>query len=234
MRLLRAILQIAVVSSSLLILSPGLAQEQAVAPNFQEGDTWQFKVTDKGFEESSSVSVTTFEITYNNGGFQTYVFGAKRKQPVGSNTRRENLLSLLGKAEAEARKAYLQFPLFVGKEWRVQYYIKPGSRKLLMGGNVSVTTMEVISTPAGNFRTFKIEREDNGMVAIGVGDLWNWSFKSTSYYSPETRSIVTRHWETTGDARPQMRDVELIAFSHNSHPAIDEAVSEDRENPLRK
>jgi hypothetical protein len=232
--LLQAIVQIAVISSSLLTLSPAFAQEQAETPVFQEGDTWQFKVTDKGFQESSSVSVRTYEITYTNGDFQTYVFRAKRKQTVGSDAQRDHLLSLLGKAEAEARKAYLQFPLFVGKEWRVQYYIKPRSRKLLMGGNVSVTKMEDVSTPAGNFRTFKIEREDNGMVAIGVGDLWNWSFKSTSYYSPETRSIVRLQWETTGDARPQTREVELIAFSHNSHPAIDEGVSEDRENPLRK
>jgi hypothetical protein len=216
MRLLRAIVHFAVISSSLLALSPAFAQEQVAAPVFQEGDTWQFKYTDKGFQESSSVSVRTYEIIHTNGHFQTYVVAAKGKQTVRSDGQRDHLLSLLGKAEADARKAYLQFPLFVGKEWGVQYYIQPRSRKLLMGGNVSVAKMEAVSTPAGNFRTFKIEREDKGMVAIGVGDLWEWSFKSTSYYSPETRSIVKLQWETTGDARPQMREVELIGFSHNS------------------
>jgi len=233
MKVLLALLQVAAVSSSLLSLRSVLAQEQAAAPIFQEGDTWQFKVTDKGFERSlepSSVRTRTHEIVYTNGDFQAYVLGEKRKQPMGSTARNDLLLSLLGKAEGEARKAYLQFPLFVGKEWRVEYTY--GQRHHLMLGRVGVTKMEDISTQAGNFRTFKIERQENGSVAKNSVALGSWFFTSTYYYSPETRSIVGLHWELSGDANPQVRDIELIRFSHTSRSTKEEAVFERSMEPM--
>src|SRR5262245_10282140 len=85
MRTVQAFLQTAVIVSSLLPLRPALAQEQAAAPVFQEGDTWQFKVTDKGLAGGmgpSFVSTGTYEIAYTNGDFQVHVFGEERKQPV--------------------------------------------------------------------------------------------------------------------------------------------------------
>lgn len=200
MRVPLVLLQIAFVV--ILPLRLGFAQEQVASPIFQDGDTWQFKMTNKGFNGPSSVSTRTYEIAYTNGDVQVYVFGDKGKQKADSNAR-DYFLGMIGKAETEGRKAFLQFPLFVGKEWHVEYDIKPGSRRLLMGGNIKVTKIEDISTVAGNFRSFKIEREDRGMVAIGVGDLWNWSFTSTFHYSPEARSIVKLHWETSGDAPPE-------------------------------
>jgi hypothetical protein len=207
MRVLKALLQIAVVSSSLLSLRPGLAQEQAAAPIFQEGDTWQFKYTDRGFQGPSSVSVRTYEIVYANGDFEAYAFGAAGKQTVESNTRRDFLLSLLGKGEGESQNAYLQFPLFVGKEWRIEYKI---GRRRLMAGRAGVIKMEDVDTPVGSFRAFKIERQENGGVSFAD---WKWFFTSTYHYSQETRSIVKLHWETSGDINLQVRDVELIGFS---------------------
>jgi len=235
MKVLLALLQVAAVSSSLLSLRSVLAQEQAAAPIFQEGDTWQFKVTDKGFERSlepSSVSTRTHEITYTNGDFQVYVLGEKRKQPVGSDRRKNLLLSLVGKAEDEALKAYLQFPLFVGKEWRIEYNMA-GARRRLMQGGASVTKIEDISTQAGNFRTFKIERGENGMIALSpIKGLTRWFFTSTYYYSPETQSIVRLHWEHSGDNNPQVRDIELIRFSHTSRSTKEEAVFERSMEPM--
>src|SRR5262249_54153101 len=172
---------------------------------------------DKDFARSlgpSSVSTRTHEVVYTNGDFQAYVFGEKRKQPVESDARKNLLFSLVGKAEGEALKSYLQFPLFVGKECRVAYTY--GQRHRLMLGRVGVTKMEDISTQAGNFRTFKIERQDNGSVAKNSVALRKWFFTSTYYYSPETRSIVRLHWELSGDANPEVRDIELIEFSRNS------------------
>lgn len=231
MKVLLALLQIAAVASSLLSLRSVLAQEQAAAPIFQEGDTWQFKVTDKGFErslDSSSVRTRTHEIAYTNGDFQVYLLGEKRKQPVGSETRKNLLLSLVGKAEGEALKAYLQFPLFVGKEWRIEYNMRGGRRRLMQGG-ASVIKMEDISTQAGNFRTFKIERGENGMIATGtIKGLRRWFFTSTYYYSSETQSIVKLRWEHSGDNNPQVMDIELIRVSHTSRSTKEEAAVLER------
>jgi hypothetical protein len=189
------------VTIAILVLSAFsvTAQEQAEAPTYKDGETWQFKVVEKGMAIQTAAAVErNFTVSFSSGGV----------------TARSRFLDARRMLAIEDDRQYLQFPLFVGKSWWVIY---PGSGSDQIRGTTSVTRLEDVTTVAGTFRTFVIERRDKGFRRggdAGRGDsrvAGRWSY--TYYYSPQTRSIV-RYYLTTGiGGRGDSREIELIKFS---------------------
>jgi hypothetical protein len=107
---------------------------------------------------------------------------------------------------------YLQFPLAVNKQWSAQF--EDVSRTGRVGNEsaeTSVLGVEDVTTTAGTFRAFKIERYE--IVGSGTpGGRANRPrrIEHTYYYSPETRSIVKYHRLTPGIGT---REIELIKFT---------------------
>jgi hypothetical protein len=100
-----------------------------------------------------------------------------------------------------------QFPLFVGKKWEYQYRIGTlGSRasRYTRSAEIRVSGIEQIATPAGQFRVFRIEKEDWFKQNRWV---------TTAWYSPDTKSIVKFFYDTSVSPGDQGKtELELIKF----------------------
>ena len=100
---------------------------------------------------------------------------------------------------------YYDFPLYVGKKWQA-----PGFQGKLTSPDNEVTGIETVSTPAGTFQAFKIERVISRTMYNGnVRRFW-----FTYYYSPETRSLVKFRYEHNTLLRGALEtlDVELVKY----------------------
>ena len=107
----------------------------------------------------------------------------------------------------------LQFPLSVGKKWSTQYrqQIINGVRNLTTETNV--TGLEEITTPAGKFRAFKIERWGSAAAVKNAGKApgsKTRNYEWTYYYSPQTQSILKYVYE---DEEGGTREIELVKFT---------------------
>ena len=70
---------------------------------------------------------------------------------------------------------------------------------------ISVTGIEQVSTPAGDFRAFKLEKEDK--AATG-----QYPWVSTYLYSPQTKSVVKSSFYSAQSGAGLKIDMELIKF----------------------
>jgi hypothetical protein len=185
------------------------AQEQAPAPSFKEGDTWQFNFSRKGQIASSTDQLNegVYELSVLQGDVKLYESngGERSEIPV-----RQGLLRLIGKSD-ENRRPELKFPLSVGQKWTYEYQVRPPNsrrdQKRLV--EVSVAGMEQVTTPAGTFKAYKLIRSESwsstGLAGTGG------SSTTTYFYSPETRSVVKS--STVNDVNPATIDIELIKFT---------------------
>jgi len=173
----------------------GVAQEKAQVPTYKDGDTWQFKFASKGFQEieDRNVNVTVFN---SRGRFIV--------KPRNLRVRRM--------LEIDDETQLLQFPLFVGKAWQAIRW--EGSVRWRF--TMRVKGLEDVSTAAGTFRSFIIERSESGIryggdSGRGEGRSWGHSY-CTYYYSPQTQSIVKYFYQV-----PQggSREIEVIKFETN-------------------
>lgn len=82
------------------------------------------------------------------------------------------------------------WPLDVGK--RKEYKISDNSG--IWHGTLVVLAIETISTPAGEYKCFKIKRKRRA-----VNDAW--SDKATLWYSPDLNFIIKWHSKTTGGSQ---------------------------------
>jgi hypothetical protein len=178
-----------------MVISPlsAIAQERAEAPTHKDGDTWIFKLLDKGFELSADRNVNV-TVSYSRGRFivEPRTLGVRRMLAI----------------DDEAQ--FLQFPIFVGKTWWMNRADGPVRWIVTM----SVTGVEDVTTAAGNFRSFIIKRREAG-IRFG-GDAGRGEGRSagrlyfTYYYSPQTQSIV-KHYFTNGiGGRGGTREIELV------------------------
>ncbi len=80
----------------------------------------------------------------------------------------------------EEKEQYYNFPLWIGKEWS-------GTQRLgrWRDSRCTVTGMEAVTTPAGTFQSFRIERR-----IVMLVDILNYYDTEIYFYSPQTRSIV--------------------------------------------
>ena len=186
------------------------AQDEASAPIYQQGDFWLFRVSEKEMLPQSTAALNgIYEVIFLEGQFRVRRPGREAfqgRQEIGE------LLALIGNPSDELQ--YLQFPLAVGKKWKANYQItfRGANRAVNRTGDSSVTGMEAVTTPAGTFRSFKIERQDTGGAgAPGVNPP---RMVSTYYYSPETRCVVKYSleiYDRTGGSLGK-REIELVKF----------------------
>jgi len=185
------------------------AQEQAPAPTFKEGDTWQINISRKDQGASSSAqNEGEYELVFTQGKVKVFEINGDQKSEVNvqPESPAEGLLGVVGKNE---RRPDLKFPLSIGQKWEYQVVVRPaGSRQdQRRSAEVSVVGHEQVTTPAGSFKAFKLIRSESW----SVGRTGSNSSTSTFYYSPETRSIVKRVTENANS--PAVIVNELIKFT---------------------
>jgi hypothetical protein len=208
-RVLFFLVGIAVFCSTTVIV----AQDQAPAPVFKEGDTWQINITRKDqVGSSTSQNEGAYELVFTQGKVKVFEINGSQKSEVNvqPDSPAEGLLGVIGKNE---KRPDLKFPLSVGQKWEYQVVVRPaGSRQdQRRSAEVTVVGQEQVTTPAGSFKAFKLVRSESWSVGRGGGS--NTS-TSTFYYSPETRSIVKRVTENANS--PAVTVNELIKFTPGS------------------
>jgi len=161
------------------------AQEQANKPDYKDGDFWQYKVTEKGFRTQSTSALNGLhELTYRPDRIAIRLEGGEQReirQAVGELRR---MLAI------DDVRELLQFPLSVGKKWSTHFEQETNSTaKRKLATETNVTGLEDITTPAGKFRVFKIERwgsagsiPTSGRRAGSRTRNYEWTY----YYSPQT------------------------------------------------
>ncbi|MDZ4342622.1 MAG: hypothetical protein U1E51_09345 [Candidatus Binatia bacterium] len=191
----------------LLIASfDGFGQEQVATPVWKDGEFWRFRVTERDFIGSASVSPSgIYEISHSGGKLEVFHIEGDQKRSV-SGTERGYLTTMLGEGNYVGGQ-HLKFPMSVGEKWAFSYRVQPrgGGKAQSRSAEVRVTGTEEITAQAGAFRVFKLVREDSA----GAGSGWVFTY----YYSPDTRSIVRAHFDfSVGTGSGGKRDIELIRF----------------------
>ena len=187
------------------------AQEQAPAPAFKDGDTWQINLTRKDQVASlSSQTEGAYELVFSQGKVKVFEINGSQKTEIDvqPDSPAEGLLGAVGQ---NPRRPDLKFPLSIGQKWEYQLVVRPvGSRQdQRRSAEVTVVGQEQVTTPA--FKAFKLVRSESWSVGRGGGSN---SSTSTFYYSPEARSIVKRVTENSNN--PGVVINELIKFTPGS------------------
>ena len=194
-------------------------QEQAEAPKYKNGDFWHFRGAEReGFAYSTAALHGDYKVLYSERKLKVFKLEAGHELELSEGDGQEFEFSEGDKtyevrelkmmlAVRQGALQYLQFPLFVGKKWTGSYRTRiRGARPLLYTNQMEshVTAIEEVTTPAGTFSSFKIERQ------VWRGD---WRAWLTYFYSPPTKGIVkwSRHEETRGRTCCR-REIELIKF----------------------
>jgi hypothetical protein len=193
-----------------------LAQEQAPAPSFKEGDTWQFNISRKGqIASSTDQNDGMYELSITQGVVKIYEVNGNQKneiaiQPDGST---QGLLRLIGKSDQQERPN-VKFPLSAGQKWTYQYETRPAGlpRDQRRSVEVNVAGMEQVTTPAGSFKAYKLIRSESwSSTGRGGGGGRANTATTTYFYSPETRSIVKS--SSVNENNPGTVETELIKFT---------------------
>jgi hypothetical protein len=185
---------------ALLLSAPRLfAQDQAEFPAYKNGDSWVYRSTIGGTNPNkvSNDPLGDYELTYTNGKIlPKKVDGEQRSETT------DNMAMLNAMFGWKTFTQALEFPLSVGKKWNFDSKFPYQGRTELMRSAVEVTKIEEVTTPAGKFRAFKLERID----ISGSTTRWDRVY----YYSPETKSIVKFRLETRSG---HVHELELIKFT---------------------
>jgi hypothetical protein len=187
------------------------AQDQAPAPSFKEGDTWQFNIERKGQIASSSEQlIGMYELAFLQGKIKVYEIngGQKAELAINPDGPGEGLLALVGQTEL---RPHLRFPLSVGQKWTYEYKIRPTGAKQDQNRSVEVTVtgIEQVTTPGGSFKAYKLVRTES-WLRPGRQTGWN-TITTTYFYSPETRSTIKR--SSSNDANAATVELQLIKFT---------------------
>jgi hypothetical protein len=202
----------------------GQLGQRAEAPTYRQGDFWIFKV-DRSLPKGGSSTIDEiqkggeFVVRPRMGKVEVLRLTEGKQVPVSRPKVLPLMLPTPGLLQREDK--FYDFPLFVGKKWEGK--IK-GSFRV---SNNEVTGLETITTPAGTFQAYKIERIIAQEV-MRAGDAKRWWF--TSYYSPETRSLVKLNYEfnTIVKGVREKIDVELIKFGTEKNNPPNGIESESR------
>jgi hypothetical protein len=188
-----------------------LAQEQLPAPSFKEGDTWQFNMTQKGQQISTTERFTgIYELALSQGQVKVYEVNGSKKTEVDINPDGPGggLLAQIGKNE---NRPSLKFPLSVGQKWTYEYQTRPAGARVLQKRSVevNVTGIEEVITPGGSFRAYKLVRNEEWQ---GGDRKLVWLRNTVTYfYSPETRSVVKS--STVNENSSATAETVLIKFT---------------------
>jgi hypothetical protein len=179
--------------------------QEVPAPLFQEKDFWQFKAVEQsvgGISRSNSFD-GIYEVLYLQGNFKTFQMTNNGREPADRSARGP-LLALVGRSPVIKD---LQFPFSVGQKWDYKYESTAigSKRPFLRTVEISVMGVEQVTTPAGSFNAFKLEKEET--VKLGERP-----WVGTFYYSPDTKSVVKSSFDSTQTGAGTKREIELIKF----------------------
>jgi hypothetical protein len=208
-RILFSVLAAALVWSTAIVL----AQEQAPAPSFKEGDTWQFNISRKGqIASSTDQNDGMYELSVKQGAVKIYEVNGSQKNeiPIQPEGPSQELLRLVGKSD---QRPDLKFPLSAGQKWNYEYQYRPtGSREdQRRSVEVNVAGMEQVNTPGGTFKAYKLIKTESWLAVGKRGGGASRGGTTTFFYSPETRSIVKS--SNANDNNPGTVETELIKFT---------------------
>ena len=169
---------------------PGAAVVEA--PDYtKQGGTWTYRVTHKTYSGGSRSDMENgeFEIQMRNGKYRRVKLEDGKRIPVSGGTWLYAALPLPAVIQAETQ--YYNFPLWVGKEWE-------GWRRLgrWRDSHATVTGIESVTTAAGTFEAYRIER-----AFVMFEGIYNYYDTYVYFYSPQTRSVVRY------DYRREMKDL---------------------------
>jgi len=192
----------------LLSFIPAFGQDQAAAPSYRDGDSWQFNVVEKGSTSSSTRGL--------DGDYRVFFKGGEvRVVPVNQEKSdfKQNVAQLKRMLAIEYKDQLLQFPLALNSKWTADFQNALGSGvSQAVHAEMSVNGYEEVTTGAGKIAAFKIERYETfrsgGRSRNSTANMRHSQY--LYFYSPETRSIVKFHREEQGGAT---HDFELIKFS---------------------
>ena len=209
-RILLSVFAVAVFWSTAIVF----AQEQAPAPTFKEGDTWQFNISRKGqIASSTDQNEGIYELSVAQGAVKLYEINGSQKNeiPIQPEGPSQGLLRLVGKSD---QRPDLKFPLSVGQKWTYEYATRPAGAKQDQRRSVEVTVagMEQVTTPAGNFKAYKLIKSES-WSGTGRGGKQGGS-TTTFFYNPETRSIVKS--SNVNENNSGTVETELIKFTPGS------------------
>lgn len=107
----------------------------------------------------------------------------------------------------------LNFPLFVGKKWADEYSALGSDNKFKTFKNsYEVEKFETISTPAGDYNTFKITRKYNPSDMVSTRTLYQYY-----WYSPELKIVIKlQHSNETRTASGYLIHTELLSYQKAS------------------
>jgi hypothetical protein len=179
--------------------------QEAPAPVFQEKDFWQFKAVEQsvGGISRSNPFDGIYEVLYVQGNFKTFQMTNNGREPT-NRVARGPLLALVGQNPVVQD---LKFPFSVGQKWEYKFeFTMIGAHKpFLQTVEMSVTGVEQVATPAGNFRAFKLEKEETSRNGLHP-------WVGTYYYSPDTKSVVKYFFDSSTNGAGTIREGELIKF----------------------
>ncbi|MBI2987577.1 MAG: hypothetical protein HYY45_12500 [Deltaproteobacteria bacterium] len=177
-------------------------KEGRVAPvYYKEGDFWHFRAVESSFTTTPTPSVHgDYEVVFSGGRLQVFkLTGNQRQGVLGGEA--GSIRRLLGRTRDDFE--LLRFPLFVGQGWSNSYLTVQGA---LRNVENHVATVEKVTTPAGTFQAFKIERRDEAAEKGNPAVL-------TYFFSPETGSLVKYTFQSLSPRGPGgKREIELIKF----------------------
>lgn len=182
-------------------------QEQAEAPRYKEGDFWQFRVKEWDWITKRSTALGgDYEVLFKGGKFIVFELSQGPKTPVVD----QSANALRRMLNIKSTLNYLEFPLFVGKKWTAEYKDTNVNTRQPMSrsADVQVTGVEKVSTLAGTFEVFRIDRSDTMQESSARYTLTSY------YYSPEARAIVKFLYDSSagGKVAGGKRELELITF----------------------
>jgi hypothetical protein len=195
------------IASGLIVVNALIlfAQEQANKPNYKDGDFWQYKVTEKGFRTQSTRALDgVYELTYRPDRIAIRLEGGEKSEVQQAVGELRKMLAV------DDERQLLHFPLSVGKKWSTQYRQETSNGVRNLTTETDVTGFEEITTTAGKFSAFKIERWGGAAGVPRRGKQpgsktrhYEWTY----YYSPQTQSIVKYTYE---DEDGGTREIELV------------------------
>ena len=154
-----------------------------------------------------------YELSVTQGVVKLYDInsGQKNEIPIKPDGPSQGLLRLIGKAD-QYQRPYLKFPLSVGQKWTYQYEGRfPGSKFYSRrSAEVNVVGIEQVTTPAGNFKTYKLIWSETWPITVSKGHQEHGGNTFTYFYSPETRSVVRS--SNVAVNSPGTVETELIKF----------------------
>jgi hypothetical protein len=188
------------VAGVLLIPAFKVFGQEAQAPVYKEGECWLFRSVSKNYQGYVSGDLALpvngdHKICFLERKFLE-VDGATKSQ-ISTGSPWNNILY-------RRENRYLKFPLIVGQKRTEEFETRiRTNRRERRTSESSVLGIEDITSSAGTYQTFKIEKND-----------WCGGKSSGRYiyfYSPQTKSVVKYNYEATLGSTATS-EVDLIKF----------------------